>query len=174
MEEGRGYTHQSSLPDCAHSWRVGIVKKDVCRGMRVVSIDVMWATRRIEVKGGVAQMVERSLSMREVRGSIPLSSIFFSSFHSPFLFSDCHSLSLQQTREINYLALDRLYLLILRAALIRITLRINLLLGPDSVMSFSVIPLKLRVSHSSGVTFGSYPSLSTAIATSMCHSQSGY
>ena len=119
-------------------------------------------------------MVERSLSMREVRGSIPLSSIFFSSFHSPFLFSDCHSLSLQQTREMNYLALDRLYLLILRAALIRITLRINLLLGPDSVISFSVIPLKLRVSHSSGVTFGSYPSLSTAIATSMCHSQSGY
>ena len=26
--------------------------------------------------GGVAQMVERSLSMREVRGSMPLSSIF--------------------------------------------------------------------------------------------------
>ena len=37
--------------------------------------------------GGVAQMVERSLSMREVRGSMPLSSIlllFFSIFHSPF------------------------------------------------------------------------------------------
>ena len=75
---------------------------------------------------------------------------------------------------MNYLALDRLYLLILRAALIRITLGINLLLSPNSVMSFSVIPLKLRVSHSSGVTFGSYPLPFTIIATSMCHSQSGY
>ena len=34
----------------------------------------------VQVKGGVAQMVERSLSMREVRGSIPLSSIFPSFF----------------------------------------------------------------------------------------------
>ena len=31
----------------------------------------------VQVKGGVAQMVERSLSMREVRGSIPLSSTLF-------------------------------------------------------------------------------------------------
>ena len=30
--------------------------------------------------GGVAQMVERSLSMREVRGSMPLSSTFLFSF----------------------------------------------------------------------------------------------
>ena len=32
---------------------------------------------KTESVGGVAQMVERSLSMREVRGSMPLSSIIF-------------------------------------------------------------------------------------------------
>ena len=38
----------------------------------------------LKLIGGVAQMVERSLSMREVRGSMPLSSIFhfiFLNFH---------------------------------------------------------------------------------------------
>ncbi len=34
--------------------------------------------------GGVAQMVERSLSMREVRGSIPCTSKFFSQLYSNF------------------------------------------------------------------------------------------
>ena len=38
------------------------------------------------MNGGVAQMVERSLSMREVRGSIPLSSsLFFSGMRSGVL-----------------------------------------------------------------------------------------
>ena len=76
--------------------------------------------------GGVAQMVERSLSMREVRGSIPLSSSFFFSFHSSlFLLLVQLHLFFKQTRKKNYFAFDRLYLLILRAALIRITLYVN-------------------------------------------------
>ena len=69
------------------------MKKDVCRGMRVACGDVMWATRRMEMTGGVAQMVERSLSMREVRGSIPLSStLFFSQSNPSFLFENCFGL----------------------------------------------------------------------------------
>ena len=38
--------------------------------------------------GGLAQMVERSLSMREVPGSIPGSSNFFLSLLAPFLFTE--------------------------------------------------------------------------------------
>ncbi|GLU13035.1 hypothetical protein SLE2022_296840 [Rubroshorea leprosula] len=36
--------------------------------------------------GGVAHMVERSLRMREARGSIPRTSIYFSAFSAFFLF----------------------------------------------------------------------------------------
>ena len=43
-------------------------------------------------EGGVAQMVERSLSMREVRGSMPLSSNF-SFLILAFLFSRTYLLS---------------------------------------------------------------------------------
>ena len=47
----------------------------------------------VQVKGGVAQMVERSLSMREVRGSIPLSStLFFSQSNPSFLVEKCFGL----------------------------------------------------------------------------------
>ena len=45
---------------------------------------------QISRRGGVAQMVERSLSMREVRGSMPLSSISFS-FFGFFFFIVNHS-----------------------------------------------------------------------------------
>ena len=38
--------------------------------------------KRLEPSGDVAQMVERSLSMREVRGSIPRISIFCSYFQT--------------------------------------------------------------------------------------------
>ena len=53
-----------------------MVKRDVFLGGRLVSVDVMWAQFGAELTGGVAQMVERSLSMREAGGSIPPISTF--------------------------------------------------------------------------------------------------
>ena len=100
-------------------------------------------------------MVERSLSMREVRGSMPLSS----NFSSPQGFTLLHSHSFNPVQDnkhtLNHFPLDRLYSLILRAALMRMILRITLPPRTDSVISFSVAPSKCRVSHSSGDTFGS-------------------
>ena len=48
----------------------------VLLAMSFCSLSLKRSSLRTEMIGGVAQMVERSLSMREVRGSIPLSSIF--------------------------------------------------------------------------------------------------
>ena len=94
-------------------------------------------------RGGVAQMVERSLSMREVRGSMPLSSnLFFLSFSilkKPYFllrnrkilfyppWVDCKSLFVTvkaniSNQKLNHFALDRLYSLIRRAAFTRIIL----------------------------------------------------
>ena len=47
-----------------------------------LSAGVMYTRQKEELGDDVAQMVERSLSMREVRGSIPRISIFFNHFES--------------------------------------------------------------------------------------------
>jgi hypothetical protein len=52
------------------NWPLGDLQVQVC------AVLLSWNTW--EVAGGVAQMVERSLSMREVRGSIPRASKVFS------------------------------------------------------------------------------------------------
>jgi hypothetical protein len=51
----------------------------------LLSLSVYYLHFEITKKqGGVAQMVERSLSMREVRGSIPRTSKYFLLFEFPF------------------------------------------------------------------------------------------
>jgi hypothetical protein len=48
-------------------------------------------TRNTSTEGGVAQMVERTLSMREAQGSIPCSSIFFAARSKLIFFERCKS-----------------------------------------------------------------------------------
>ena len=52
-------------------------------------------TKKMNGKGDVAQMVERSLSMREVRGSIPRISIYFKDIKFSRLFVASASQSLK-------------------------------------------------------------------------------